>query len=45
MIEKLLTELSPDEDAEILTIDGGIGIFGEPWIVLPFGTELFFDVA
>jgi ferrous iron transport protein B len=26
-------------------IGGGIGIFGEPWIVLPFGTELLFDVA
>lgn len=26
-------------------INGGIGIFGEPWIVLPFGTELLFDIA
>ncbi len=26
-------------------ISGGIGIFGEPWIVLPFGTELLFDIT
>jgi ferrous iron transport protein B len=26
-------------------IGGGIGIFGTPWITLPFGTELFFEIA
>lgn len=26
-------------------IGGAIGIFGEPWFVLPFGTEPLFDVA
>lgn len=26
-------------------ISGGIGIIGEPWIELPFGTELFFSWA
>jgi ferrous iron transport protein B len=26
-------------------IGGDIGVFGEPWIVLPFGTELLFDVT
>jgi ferrous iron transport protein B len=26
-------------------IGGGIGIFGEPWIVLPFGTEFLFDIT
>jgi ferrous iron transport protein B len=26
-------------------IGGCIGIFGEPWIVLPFGTEALFDTA
>ena len=26
-------------------IGGGIGIYGEPWIVLPFGTEALFDTA
>ena len=26
-------------------ISGGIGIIGEPWIELPFGTELFFSRA
>ncbi len=26
-------------------IGGGLGIFGTPWIALPFGTELLFDIA
>jgi ferrous iron transport protein B len=26
-------------------IGGGIGIFGAPWIVLPFGTEQLFDIT
>jgi ferrous iron transport protein B len=26
-------------------IGGGIGIFGAPWIVLPFGTGLLFDIT
>ena len=25
-------------------IGGGIGIFGEPWIVPPFGSEFLFDI-
>ncbi|MGD8524121.1 MAG: FeoB small GTPase domain-containing protein, partial [Desulfobacterales bacterium] len=26
-------------------IGGGIGIYGTPWIALPFGTEFLFDIA